>query len=466
MTRGACARIRDAADLERHARCNLPGSMHAAEPTPTLLYRWFVQYNPLYLVSAALVLHGVITLSQSLSGTGLLGQLGITTIAEVYAWALIGSAAVLVRIGLRRPAVMLMLIAALYQCDLTLHCATCPWLDGTGLIASVVWLVSFGAKLRALAWALQLSLSRSAMGVAMAGALGVAGLPWIVKAAPDALAGDILVAWTFGLFAAALWTHRRVDSKVALDEWGRTVAHRCFRAIWGGWAVMAVLHVLFLAGHHPQPIAITPWLFAIVLLGTRKIESEVAAWGVVLATVAYAGLSAPAHLAVTAAMAAAVLTLRALRQPTLRAAEQSMPAPVDPYRIEAVPTVPPRPELRFTPALRGEMLRLLSGAAGLAYLAIWTHGWGGGPWPGHVLPLDLALVATGVVVAWSTRTAAPLSPGFLTCLHWVIAARVIPMPKTATHQALAHVVAGFILLLASLGVSVWWSRRRTRSASS
>lgn len=441
--------------------------MHdAAEPTPNPLYRWFVQYNPLYLVSAALVLHGVITLSQSLAGTGLLGQLGITTIAEVYAWALIGSAAVLVRIGLRRPAVMLMLIAALYQCDLTLHCATCPWLDGTGLIASAVWLVSFGAKLRALAWALQFRLSRSAMGVAMAGALGVAGLPWIVKAAPDALVGDILVAWTFGLFAAGLWTHRRVDSKVALDEWGRTVAHRCFRAIWGGWAVMAVLHVLFLAGHHPRPIVITPWLFAIVLLGTRKIESEIAAWGVVLATVAYAGLTAPAHLAITAAMAATVLTLRALRQPTLRAAEQSMPAPVDPYRIEAVPTMPARPELRFTPALRGEMLRLLSGAAGLAYLAIWTHGWDGGPWPAHVLALDLALVTTGIVVAWSTRTAAPLSPGLLTCLHWVVAARIIPVPKTATHQALAHVVAGFVLLLASLGVSVWWSRRRTRSASS
>ena len=30
-------------------------------------------------------------------------------------------------------------------------------------------------------------------------------------------------------------------------------------------------------------------------------------------------------------------------------AEHSLPAPVDPYRIEPVPTVPPRPELRFTP---------------------------------------------------------------------------------------------------------------------
>ena len=203
-----------------------------------------------------------------------------------------------------------------------------------------------------------------------------------------------------------------------------------------------------------------------MLLGTRKIQSEVTAWGVVVATVAYAGVMSPAHLAITAAMAATVLTLRALRQPTLRAPEQSTPAPVDPYRIEPVATVPAQPELRFSPALRGEMLRLLSGAAGLAYLAIWTHGWGGGPWPAHVLPLDLALVTAGVVVAWSTRTAAPLSPGFLTCLHWIVAARVIPMPRTATDQALFHVVAGFVLLIGSLGVSVWWTRHRARSASS
>jgi len=460
-------------ETRRHAGCNLPGSMHDAaaplppsEPTPNLLYRWFVQYNPLYLVSAALVLNGVIALSESMSGTGLLGQLGITAIAEVYAWALIGSAALLVRIGLRRPAVMLMLIAALYQCDLTLHCATCPWLDGPGLLASLAWLVSFGAKLRALAWALQFRMSRSAMGVAMAGAVGVAGLPWLVQAAPTALAGDILVAWTFGLFAAGLWTHRRVDSKVVLDEWGRTVAHRCFRAIWGGWAIMALLHVAFLAAHLRTPLLIAPWLFAVVLLATRTIRSESRAWAVTLATVVYAGVVSPQHLAITAAMAGTVLALRALRQPTLRIPDSSVPAPVDPYRIEAVPTVPPMPELRFAPALRPELLRLLSGAAGLAYVAIWTHGWSGGSLPAHVVPLDLALLAVGAVVAWSTRTTVPLAPGLLTCAHWVVSARVIPMPRSHTHQAIAHVVAGFVLLAVSLGASLWWARRKTRVTSS
>ena len=438
----------------------------AVRPSSNLLYRWFVQYNPLYLVSAALVLHGVIVLSRSLAGTGLLGQLGITSIAEVYAWALVGSAALLVRIGLRRPAVMLMLIAAVYQCDLTLHGATCAYLGRAGAAASAAWLLSFWGKLRLLAWAMRVRVSRSAMGVVMAGGAGVVVLPWIVGALEGPIVGELLAAWLFGLIAAGLWTHRRIESKVALEAWPRTVAVRCVRAIWIGWAVMATVHVGFLAIHQPSEVSAAPFLFGAVLLGTRVIAAERGAWAVALGVVAYAAVMVPPHLAITAAMAAAVLVLRALRQPTLREPAETVPAPVDPYRIEPAPTVPPLPELRFTPALRAEMLRLLSGAAGLTYLAIWTHGWLGGPWPAHVLPLDLALVAAGIVVAWSTRTAAPVAPGVLTCAHWIIAARVIPIPRSETHQAIAHVIAGFVLLLVSLGLSVWWTRRRARSAAS
>ena len=49
------------------------------------------------------------------------GPLRVAAIAEVYAVALIGGAALLMRIGQRRPAVMLALLTALYQCSLTLH---------------------------------------------------------------------------------------------------------------------------------------------------------------------------------------------------------------------------------------------------------------------------------------------------------------------------------------------------------
>ena len=104
---------------------------HAPAPRHPLLHRWFVQYNPLYLLSAALVLFGTHLLYRDLLAAGyLLGQLGVPAIAEIYAWALIGGAALLTRIELRRPAVLLALLAVLFQGDLTLLIETSVYLGG------------------------------------------------------------------------------------------------------------------------------------------------------------------------------------------------------------------------------------------------------------------------------------------------------------------------------------------------
>lgn len=109
-----------------------------------LLYRWFVEYNPLYLLSAALVLGGCFLLSRGLaSDESPFVSLGITLVSEVYAFGLLGGAALLTRIGPRRPAVMLALLFALYQWDLTLHTETCAYLGATGRWAAAVWLAVF-----------------------------------------------------------------------------------------------------------------------------------------------------------------------------------------------------------------------------------------------------------------------------------------------------------------------------------
>jgi len=69
-----------------------------------LFHRWFIQYNPLYLLSAALVLRGVYLLSEGWVHTGrVYAMLGVPAIAELYAWALIAGAAIAMRVGLRRP---------------------------------------------------------------------------------------------------------------------------------------------------------------------------------------------------------------------------------------------------------------------------------------------------------------------------------------------------------------------------
>ena len=105
-----------------------------------LLHRWLVQYNPLYLLSASLCLAGMILCSRGLAhGGSAHGELVVALIAEVYAGALIGGAALLTRIGQRRPAVMLALITALYQCDLTLHTEASACLGSVGVAASAVW---------------------------------------------------------------------------------------------------------------------------------------------------------------------------------------------------------------------------------------------------------------------------------------------------------------------------------------
>ncbi len=105
-----------------------------------LMYRWLIEYNPLYLLSAALVLGGMQLISRGLAENGsLYQQVGVAAIAEVYAFALIGGAALLTRIGLRRPAVLLALVTILYQGDLTLHTETCAYLGWVGWLGAGAW---------------------------------------------------------------------------------------------------------------------------------------------------------------------------------------------------------------------------------------------------------------------------------------------------------------------------------------
>jgi hypothetical protein len=67
-----------------------------------LFRRWFIEYNPLYLLSAGCVLVGASELSEGLAHS-IYSGVAVAAVAELYAWALIGSAAFLVRVELRRP---------------------------------------------------------------------------------------------------------------------------------------------------------------------------------------------------------------------------------------------------------------------------------------------------------------------------------------------------------------------------
>lgn len=265
-----------------------------------LLQRWFVQYNPVYLVSAMLVLGGMITLSRGLAHEeSLSGLLGVALIAELYAGSLIGGAALLVRIGQRRPAVMLALLTVLYQADLTLHTETCALLGGVGAAAATAWLALFVGKLYALAWALRVRLARRAVMTAAVGAAGVALAPHLLGRLDARAAGGAVALFVFVL--GSLLPHRAaggtegadetLTSLVPLDDWGRVVLRRSVRAAWLMWAVLLGLHVLFWSTQHPiQLAAVVP---ALVVLAALRVGTQLRVWGMAGALVTAAFVAAP-----------------------------------------------------------------------------------------------------------------------------------------------------------------------------
>ncbi|MBN9167318.1 MAG: hypothetical protein J0I07_40695 [Myxococcales bacterium] len=439
-----------------------------------LLHRWFVEYNPLYLFSASLVLGGIILISRGLAqGSGSGSEIGVAAIAELYAVALIGGAAFLTRIGHRRPAVMLALLTVLYQYDLTLHTETCKSLGAAGVWAAGGWLVLFVAKLHALAWAMKIRLARSAVATLTLGALGLAVLPHWLHGTDARSANAMVVLWLVG--GVSLYRPGAVTSLVELDAWGQTVLRRAVTAAWLLSALLLALHVLFWSTQSRLSIAA---LAAVApLLGVRWIRSEVRVWCVVMATLLVVGLKLPGAFSVTAFVAAVALVLRASRS-TLEAftharrdrgravARPSVPAM--PYRVRGSETpmevdAPAMVSAGSTEALAAARRRLLIGAGAALYLSLWTFGWSGGPWPAHVLGLDLLATVAVVLATWKAGARIAMALLAMSMAHFVVQARLVPAPRSLLEWGAIAVVLGFVLLIASLVAS--WFLRAPRVAS-
>jgi hypothetical protein len=433
-----------------------------------LLHRWFSEYNPLYLLSAALVLIGVMLITRDLAQAGsVYGQLGVAAIAEVYAWTLIAGAALLMRLGLRRPAVMLALLTVIYQSDLSLHTETCAHLAGIGALAVGVWLSSFYAKLHALAWALRLRLSKSAVAIPTLGALGLAALPWCFSVQSPVATTPLVLGWLFLLLASALWTRREVESAEPLDDWARTVLGRALRATWSLWAAMTVFHLLLWSSERGLNLAERGLELGVLipmasLLATRWLRRELSIWCTAIGTLIWVAIAMPSQLSLTLAMAAVVLGLRALRRP-VQVKQTSEPPPVSsPYRAPG-PDAPPSPtvivDVVFAFGTRAEMLRLLTGSLFACYLSLWTIGWQGGAWPEHILALDLLLATAVGIVAWRARARLVLLvPLSALCFQFGVQTGLITAPGSKLEWGALSVALGFVLLLGSLFAS--WRVRR------
>jgi hypothetical protein len=436
-------------------------------PTPTstptsslhpLLHRWFVQYNPIYLVSAALVLAGMITTSRGLAHEGsLYGFLGVAAIAEVYAFALIGGAALLVRIGQKRPAVMLAILTVLYQSDLTLHTETCANLGPIGGVAGIAWLGLFAAKLSLLAWALQIRIDKRAIATALTGAASLVVMPHVLARADVATASGVLAVFVFAIGSLVpTASEQGVTSRATLDAWGKTVLSRAVRATWVLWGVLLGLHVLFWKMQHPMLHlgAVLPALGFVLL---RLIRSEARVWIAVSAMLAAIFIIAPQGFSPCALLAALALLQRAfsrghLTMTTIEAVASSDPSP---YRA---PETTPASATTVTvsslvPIGAAERVRLFSGALFGMYLSTWTFGWHGGALPAHVLLLDVGLVIGALAMVWRRRARLVLVPTVTTCIHGLVAHEIVPMPESLVAQGAVAVTLGFVLLAGSLFTS-------------
>jgi hypothetical protein len=418
-----------------------------------LIHRWFIQYNPLYLVSATLVLGGMTLVSRALAQEGnLYGPLGVSAIAEVYGLALIGGAALLTRIGLRRPGVMLAILAVLYQGDLTLHTETCVHLGQAGIWAAAAWLAMFVGKLYALAWAVKVRFSRGALVAAVCGALGLAILPHLLgRVSPDA-AGSAIALWLFAL--GVLARRQDVSSLVPLDGWGRTVLRRSTRATWILWAVLVCVHVLFWSTQHEVQLAYVLPIFP--LLATRYVRSEARAWIAIACTLGFVFFAMPFAFSTTAILVAATLALRSLTRVRVTTVVQDAAPPASsPYRAaseESAPvTVAASPAL--VPLPRSAQARLWAGALAALHAAVWTFGWTGGRLPAHAAWLDVTVAIVMLALAWRLRDKVMVVPPALGGAHALLATGLVPSPRSGLEWGLAALALGFALLGASLGVS-------------
>jgi hypothetical protein len=195
------------------------------------------------------------------------------------------------------------------------------------------------------------------------------------------------------------------------------------------------------------------------LLLVRRVRSEARVWALVLGTLVLVGATVPAAFSVTALLAAGALCLRALSPslPMEHRPAQAVARPEPPYRASVSSAPPEEPEVAATVAParvdHGARMRLLTGAGFALYLSAWTLGWSVGPWPAHVVALDIGLTVVVIAAAWKARVRALLAPLLVSYLHFVVQAGIVPAPRSLVEWGASAVGLGFALLAASLATS-------------
>lgn len=213
-----------------------------------LFHKWFVNYNPLYFISALCFIFGVFLVSRDMHKIHWIdGQIILTGVIESYEVVVLAGSFILYRIVSQfRPAIILALLNIIFLFDCTFqteHISTVYYLGG---ISTVLWILLFAVKLKILTWIFRLKIPLVSYIVPVLAAIGVAGTPYLLSYTNlDRSIIYLLITW-YGAVLAALvfWFRPSVTCRNKLDEKGKTILLRITNAAWMIWGGFYCYHLI------------------------------------------------------------------------------------------------------------------------------------------------------------------------------------------------------------------------------
>jgi hypothetical protein len=231
--------MQDAPKLIEHPdRWGLFPERRNGEPVQAraLLRHWFVQFNPLYFVSACCVLFGVYLVNRSFdrmdAATSIGSQLLLFGVLQAYELLIVGGAIFLARYARAiRPAVLLILLESFFLFDCTLRLESILLRSPLRIGVSLVWVLLTLAKVHGMAVGLRVRLERRHY-VAIAGsavALAVV-VHLLAHPAMDKKLVLQLAAWVGAFVVVALDVRSGPPLSELAGRGQRERAARCARA--------------------------------------------------------------------------------------------------------------------------------------------------------------------------------------------------------------------------------------------
>jgi hypothetical protein len=396
-----------------------------------VLRHWFVHFNPLYLLSAFCVLTGTYLVNRNLDLRPADGfdwpRLTLLAVMQAYEVLVVAGAAFLVRRArVVRPAVLLVLLEAMFLFDGTLRLESLLLRSPLRFGVTLLWLALVPVKVWAMAAALRVRLPRAVHARIVAAAAGLACiLHLLAHPATDKVLVLQVAAWLGALVIAWLDVSGAPVSPLATTRDERRLAERCLRGalriLTGAYFVHVWSYILVESSVEIASKAAVAQLGTVFLITALKSGRDAGIWA-----------------------AGAFLVCAALPHPTALPLAALVTAVAFAYR-----------------AWRGAGSGLATGAALAVYAAQWIRGWRG--W-GHALPSPSAeswptvgLAIALALIAWRLKdrlaggiVAAGASYG--AAVSWQRFA-----PRSELARGIAVLAAGFVLFGAGLVVN-WWLR--------